>query len=87
MVKNYMEILVDNFLLSLIQHDAHLLACEKCQDDIRAIALNHLKPIYVVTEKGSLYAKINEFSQQFQVDVKQEIIKAVEKVKSYPQHD
>ncbi|MCC5890896.1 MAG: late competence development ComFB family protein, partial [Alkalibacterium sp.] len=54
---------------------------------VKAIALNNLKPVYVVTDKGTLYAKAKEFNPQFQVDVQQEIIKAVDKVMKYPQHN
>ncbi|TVP90006.1 late competence development ComFB family protein [Alkalibacterium sp.] len=87
MVVNYMESLVDHLLPSLIDENKHILDCQKCQDDVKAIALNNLKPVYVVTDKGTLYAKAKEFNPQFQVDVQQEIIKAVDKVMKYPQHD
>lgn len=87
MVVNYMESLVDRFLPSLIEENKHILDCQKCQDDVKAIALNNLKPVYVVTDKGNLYAKANGFNPQFQVDVQQEIIKALDKVTKYPQHE
>ncbi|EXJ22513.1 hypothetical protein ADIAL_2099 [Alkalibacterium sp. AK22] len=86
MVENYMESLVDRLLPSLVEENKHILACQKCQDDVKAIALNNLKPVYVVTDKGSLYAKTKEFDPQFQVDVQKEIIQAIDKVMSHPQH-
>ena len=82
-----MEILVDKYLPELIKEEAHIMECEKCQEDIKAIALNHLKPMYVVTEKGSVYAKVREFSLQFQSDVTQELVKGIDLVSKRPQHN
>ena len=87
MVKNYMEILVEEHLPEVLKDQEHIANCKKCQEDVQAIALNSLKPLYVVTAKGSLYAKLNEFSIQFQSDVLRELIRAVEKVSDRPQHD
>ncbi|NBG89385.1 late competence development ComFB family protein [Isachenkonia alkalipeptolytica] len=87
MIKNYMEILVEEHLSEVIKDQEHIQNCEKCQEDVQAIALNNLKPMYVVTEKGSLYAKVNEFSLQFKSDVLRELIRAAEKVTEKPQHD
>jgi len=44
MVKNYMEIVVDNILKKILPDYSNLCKCEKCCDDIKAIALNNLKP-------------------------------------------
>ncbi len=87
MVKNYMEILVEEHLSGVIKDQEHIQSCKKCQEDVQAIALSNLKPMYVVTEKGSLYAKLNEFSLQFKSDVLRELIRAVEKVSEKPQHE
>ena len=87
MVKNYMEVLVEEHLSEIIKEQEHIKNCNKCQEDVKAIALNHLKPMYVVTEKGSLYAKLNEFSLQFKSDVLRELIRASEIVADKPQHE
>ena len=87
MVKNYMEVLVEEYLSEIIKEQEHIKDCSKCQEDVKAIALNHLKPMYVVTEKGSLYAKLNEFSLQFKSDVLRELIRASEIVADKPQHE
>jgi competence protein ComFB len=44
--------------------------------DMMAIALNHLPPRYIVTERGGLYSKLKELEFQFEVDVQTEIVKA-----------
>jgi competence protein ComFB len=87
MVKNYMEIAVEHLLPKLLQDYNHVCSCEKCLDDIRAIALNHLKPLYVVTEQGNLYAKVNEMEIQFSADVLKELINAIDKVSKNPKHN
>ena len=87
MVKNYMEVLVEEHLSDVIKEEEHIKDCKKCQEDIQAIALSNLKPMYVVTEKGNLYAKLNEFSLQFKSDVLRELVRALEKVSEKPQHE
>lgn len=60
--------------------------CDKCIDDIKAIALNNLEPIYVVSEKGNMYAKSNELNVQFRTDVIKELTEAIEIVSQNPRH-
>lgn len=87
MVKNYMEIVVDNILKKILPDYNNLCKCEKCCDDIKAIALNNLKPIYVVTNAGNLYAKVNELEIQFSTDIVKELVKAIEVVSKNPHHN
>lgn len=60
--------------------------CDQCKLDIAAIALNNLKPKYVVTEKGYVYSKINSLKPQFNTDIVTEITKAINIVKNNPRH-
>ncbi|MBZ4644725.1 MAG: competence protein ComFB [Petroclostridium sp.] len=84
-LKNYMEEVVFN-MLERVLNDIHCCTCEKCLMDIAALALNHLPPKYVVTEKGELYTKVNTLQQQCEADVTAAIIKAAEIVKKNPRH-
>lgn len=61
--------------------------CEKCKLDVAAIALNNLKPIYVVTEKGSVLGRANNMNQQFNTDVVLQVTKAIGIVGSNPHHE
>lgn len=61
--------------------------CEKCKLDIVAIALNDLPPKYVVSQMGELFAKVNELTQQFEVDIESAIVKAATQVANNPKHD
>ena len=61
--------------------------CDICKMDIAAIALNHLKPKYVVTDEGYVYAKAGNMSYQFNSDIIAEITKAIDIVSKNPRHN
>ena len=86
-VHNYMENEVDVLLKELLKNYSDVCQCEHCLADIKALALNELKPHYVVTHKGELYTKLNEFSQQFEVDIYKALIDAIKVVKEKPHHE
>lgn len=87
MVSNYTEIAIDNILPDVLKKYNNVCKCQKCIDDIKAIALNNLKPIYTVTEKGSIYARLNELNAQFITDAITELVRAIEIVSESPHHD
>jgi len=85
-VRNYMETCV-NEIMRDIGKSLDCCACEHCQNDIRALALNLLPPKYVATRKGQLYSKIDSLRNQFSVDIITALTKAVAVVKMHPRHD
>lgn len=87
MLKNHMETLVDSHLPSLIKESSHVSECEKCQNDIKAMALNHLKPQYIMSDRGLIFTKMKELDHQFQSDIVQELVRAIQIVESHPRHD
>ncbi|PAB58724.1 late competence development ComFB family protein [Anaeromicrobium sediminis] len=87
MPKNYMEYIVDNLLPNTLNEYPFLCTCHMCKDDIKAIALNNLKPMYVVTSDGESYLKAKSLDRQFISDVVKEIAKAIEIVSTKPRHD
>lgn len=88
MLKNYMEILVDHIMISLLAEPeyANICKCEQCVDDIRAIALNNLKPKYIASHSGMIYTKIQELRVQGEVDALAALIKAIQIVDKQPRH-
>ena len=52
-----------------------------------AYALNRLSPQYVRTDAGALYQKLNNSSQQAEVEVLTTVVAAVETISSHPKHD
>ncbi|MFH5836261.1 late competence development ComFB family protein [Proteiniclasticum sp. C24MP] len=87
MLKNHMETLVDSHLPSLIKEKSHIIACEKCQNDIKAMALNHLKPQYIMSDRGLIFTKMKELDHQFQSDIIQELVRAIQIVEDHPRHE
>ena len=85
-LKNYMESAVDNVLPNLLRAFDKVCTCDKCIFDIKAIALNQLKPHYVVTAKGELYSKVEEMNRQFETDVMKALIDAIDIVSKNPRH-
>jgi len=86
MPKNYMEIAVDNFLPSLLNQYEDICKCVHCIEDIKALALNNLKPVYTTTEEGYAYAKAGEINPQFKPDVVQQLILSIDVVTNNPKH-
>lgn len=86
MLKNYMEIVVDDILSDILRKKDLKCECKMCINDIKAITLNNLKPMYVSTDKGILYSKLNESSLQSKADVINELTIAIEKVGKSPRH-
>jgi len=67
--------------------DTDCCQCEICKLDVTAIMLNNLPSKYVVTDKGALYAKLEDFNPQNKADYMSELTNAVKLVKSQPRHD
>ena len=84
-LKNYMEDIVEDNLDSVLR-SAGCCACEACRLDVKAWALNQLKPVYVVSEKGGMFAKLNEMTLQFNTDVIAAIAGGINVVNQRPRH-
>lgn len=87
MLKNYMEHVVDRLLPKVLYQHEDICRCDKCIEDIKAITLNNLKPMYIVTDKGSVYSKVNELELQFRANVLKELVKAIKIVSQNPKHE
>ncbi len=85
-VKNFMEKVVERKLKELIEKFPELCTCEECLADIEALALNHLEPHYIATEKGELYTKLDSVKVQSEVDVTKALVDAIDIVKQKPHH-
>lgn len=71
----------------LMDNADHMCNCNKCRLDVAAIALNNLKPKYVVTSEGDLYGRINNMTQQFNTDILSAVTKAMKIVSNNPKHE
>lgn len=86
MLKNYMEDVVEYLLADVLNEYDAICKCQKCIDDIKAVALNNLKPLYFTSQKGEVYNKLNRMEMQFEADALRELTKAVELVSKQPKH-
>lgn len=70
----------------VIMKSFNMCTCQDCVYDVLALALNHIKPLYTVTEKGQLFQKLASYELQYGTDLVSEITKACIKVKINPNH-
>ncbi|MBP1550038.1 MAG: late competence development ComFB family protein [Oscillospiraceae bacterium] len=61
--------------------------CDRCINDMLAVALNELQPKYVNTRKGELFTRIDATKQQNAIDLDVAITKAIETVTAAPHKD
>lgn len=59
--------------------------CDRCKEDIVALSLNSLKPMYVVATKQEINNKINQ-SEELGLQVTTAVLKAVLAVRKNPRH-
>lgn len=85
-LKNYMEVVVDHSLQQLLKAFPAVCTCEVCTIDIKAIALNNLKPHYVVTDAGEMWTRVEEMNLQFETDVLKALIDSIAIVNANPRH-
>lgn len=64
----------------------NLCMCPRCKADVRALALNHLQPKYVVMRPGEYIPRITVYEQQFSVAVTAQILRACKVVAELPRH-
>ncbi|WP_206459598.1 late competence development ComFB family protein [Anaerovorax sp. IOR16] len=82
---NIIEEFVKNECSSLM-NKMEVCCCNKCKNDVIALALNHLPPKYVVTRKGYLLSKLLAYEKQYKADVLAAVTNACLQVKSMPHH-
>lgn len=87
MLKNYMEELIEIYYPMVRTNYDNICECEKCINDIKAIALNHLQALYFVTEQGEAFSKVNELGLQFKVNIIEELAKAMNIVSQNPRDE
>lgn len=85
-IKNVMEDFVGQNLKAVLRMYPECCRCDVCRDDIMSIALNHLPPKYVSTEKGGVFAKLASLDPMEKVILVQEIAKGVQIVSKEPRH-
>ncbi|MCY6483391.1 late competence development ComFB family protein [Clostridium aestuarii] len=86
-LKNYSEEIVDHLLNKILKEYNNICKCDKCKLDIKAYALNSIKPKYIVTEQGEIYTRaLHEINKQEVINITNAIMQAIEVVSNNPKH-
>ena len=86
-MRNYMEDMVRDKMPAILKTMPDVCSCDQCTMDMMAHALNNCPPKYVVTQKGTIYAKLNVLQSQFDVDVMRAITDAAMIISKSPRHN
>ncbi len=88
MLHNYTETavlqLLDSILDNYQKKNGPICTCERCREDIMAIALNNLPARYIVTETGKIITQVSFEQIGGKAQVAAQILKAIEIVHSNP---
>ncbi len=90
MIKNYAEVLVERTLESLLKNNpeyVNICRCNECIDDIKAKALNNIKPHYVTGKIGEVYSEYNMLDYQNSTTIVMEVAKAIEHINNNRKHN
>ncbi len=83
---NVMEKIVYDKLEEMLKTE-NCCKCERCLEDMEAIALNKLPARYVSTRNGELFSKLNATVRQSAVDINIAVSNAIACVSSKPSHE
>ena len=86
-LKNVMEEAVEYQLNKVLPTMPNVCSCEKCRLDMAAFALNRLHPQYVRTDAGALFQKMNNSSQQAEIEILTTVMSAINIISQHPKHD
>jgi competence protein ComFB len=81
-----MEELVERTLDEYLAKEPDVCSCAKCRNNMAALALNQLKPVYISTDKGEVYARLRELDWQMRCDITVAVHKAIQTVAGSPRH-
>lgn len=61
--------------------------CPRCMEDIKALALNHLPPKYVVMDQGDMIPKLTFYEGKYSSDITAQLLQACKIVGQTPHHN
>jgi len=85
-LKNHMETVAQHALQDYLAHYSLPCACERCQADILALALNKLPARYSVSLRGQILTSLESQGSPDQAKIMAEIVRASKKVANSPSH-
>lgn len=82
---NIMEGFVEERIEDMLRNE-NCCNCERCIEDMKAIALNRLPAKYVSTHNGELFSKLDSMIRQNAVDINIAVAEAIYMVAKRPSH-
>ncbi len=87
-MKNALEEVVHLSHEQLLRSHPEFCACEKCRDDVATLALNHLRPRYVVGDPlGAAITRVLLEQDQAKTEITIAVFDAMKKVDANPRHE
>jgi len=83
-IKNYLEAFVEELAKEQLQKVPELAGNERALMDVMALALNNLKPMYVVSDAGHILTEVKLSSEQIRAKVLVAVLQAIDTVKRNP---
>lgn len=83
---NVMESIIDEKLATMLKEE-DCCKCDRCLEDMKAMALNQLPAKYVSTHNGELFSKLNSLMRQNSIDINVAVSYAIKIVSSKPSHE
>jgi competence protein ComFB len=86
-MKNLLEGAVKEIYEELRSRDTTFCACEQCEDDVMAFALNHLRPRYAGgTREGVAVTSVDLQRDQTRAELMVAVLDAMRRVSNNPRH-
>lgn len=87
------DIIYVNVMQELVEEKADkyiklfgLCPCRRCRVDVKALALSHLPPKYVVMHRGEMIPMLTFYEGQYSVGVTAQLAQACQQVMEHPRH-
>lgn len=87
MMVNALEETVRTVYASLLKAQPEFCSCERCQDDVITLALNHVKPRYVVGDPlGAAVTRVSLSQDAARAEIAVIVFDAMRRVAESPRH-
>ena len=83
---NINEHIVSETLAEILKKHEGICTCERCRYDMTALALNKLKPNYVVSAEGAVFSRVALLEAQNVADVVRSVTDSISTVSKNPRH-
>lgn len=83
---NVMESIVDEKIEQMLKEE-DCCKCDRCLEDMKAMALNQLPAKYVSTHNGELFSKLDALMRQSSIDINVAVSYAIRVVSEHPAHN